>query len=81
MNRPTTAFSTWMASAKTSQIVIRTPAKHSSNWTSDTANYVPLANVTDTPSAEVLAVKSIIGQYAGCWLAQTPGPGTVIVVK
>lgn len=80
-NRPTTAFSTWMASAKTSQIVIRTPAKHSSNWTSDTANYVPLANVTDTPSAEVLAVKRIIGQYAGCWLAQTPGPGTVIVVK
>ena len=80
-NRPTTAFSTWMASAKTSQIVIRTPANHSSNWTSDTANYVPLANVTDTPSAEVLAVKRIIGQYAGCWLAQTPSPGTVIVVK
>jgi hypothetical protein len=71
-----------MASAKTSQIVIRTPAKHSSNWTSDTANYVPLADVTDTPSAEVRAVvKRIIGQYAGCWLAEIPEPGVVVLFR
>ena len=81
-NRPTTAFSTWMESAKTSQIVIRTPAEYSSNWTSDTDNYVPLADVTDTPSAAVLAtVKHIIGQYGGCWLSEIPYPGTMIVVQ
>ena len=80
-NRPTTEFSTWMESTKTSQIVIRTPAKYSSNWTSDTANYVPLADVTDTPSAEVSAVKRIIGQYAGCWLAEIPRVGLTIIIR
>jgi hypothetical protein len=80
-NRPTTAFSTWMDSTKKSQIVIRTPNKFSSNWTSDTDNYVPLSGVTDTPSAEVLAVKRIIGQYAGCWLAEIPRAGAVIVIR
>ena len=80
-NRPTTAFSTWMDSAKKSQIVIRTPSKVSTNWTSDTANYVPMENVTDTPSADVLAVKKIVGQYAGCWLSEIQPGGTIIVVK
>ena len=80
-NRPTTAFSTWMTSAKKSQIVIRTPSKAASNWTSDTANYVPMENVTDTPSAAVLAVKKVVGQYAGCWLSVIPPPGTLVVVK
>ena len=81
-NRPTTAFSTWMASAKKSQIVIRTTAKAASNWTSDTANYVPMENVTDTPSAAVLAVKKIVGQYAGCWLSVIiPKQGLSIIVR
>ena len=80
-NRPTTAFVTWMASSKKSQIVIRTPAKYSSNWTSDTANFVPLADVSDTPGADVRAVKRIIGQYAGCWLAETPMPGIVVFLR
>ena len=80
-NRPTTAFSTWMTSTKKSQIVIRTPKKFSSNWTSDTDNFVPLADVTDTPSAEVLAVKRIIGQYAGCWLAEIPRSGLIAVLR
>lgn len=80
-NRPTTAFSTWMDSTKKSQIVIRTPKKFSSNWTSDAGNFVPLADVTDTPSAEVLAVKRIIGQYAGCWLSEIPLSGTIIIVR
>ena len=81
-NRPTTAFATWMESTKTSQIVIQTPAKYSSNWTSDTANYVPLADVTDTPSAAVrAAAKHIIGQYGGCWLAEIPEPGVVILFR
>ncbi len=81
-NRPTTAFATWMESAKTSQIVIRTPAKYSSNWTSDTDNFVPLADVTDTPSAAVRsAANHIIGQYAGCWLAETPEPGVVVLFR
>ena len=80
-NRPTTAFSTWMDSTKKSQIVIRTPNKFSSNWTSDADNFVPLADVTDTPSAEVLAVKRIIGQYAGCWLAEIPRSGLIVVLR
>ena len=79
-NRPMTAFDTWMTCAKKSQIVIRTPAMSSSNWTSDTDNFVPLADVTDTPSAEVLAVKRIVGQYAGCWLAEIPHLGPIIMV-
>ena len=70
-----------MDSTKKSQIVIRTPAKHSSNWTSDTDNYVPLADVTDTPGAAVLAVKRIIGQYAGCWLSEIPQSGLIVVVR
>lgn len=80
-NRPTTAFSTWMTSTKKSQIVIRTPEMYSSNWTSDTANFVPLTDVTDAPSAEVRAVRRIIGQYAGCWLSEISRSGgfTIIV--
>ncbi len=80
-NRPTTAFSTWMTSAKKSQIVIRTTAESSVNWTSDTDNYVPMSDVTDTPSDEVRAVKRIIGQYAGCWLAEIPKAGLVVIVR
>ena len=80
-NRPTTVFSTWMASSKKSQIVIRAPGKSISNWTSDNENYVPMADVTDTPSAEVRATGHIIGQYAGCWLAETPPSGTVMLFR
>ena len=80
-NRPTTAFSTWMTSTKKLQIVIRTPNKFSSNWTSDADNFVPLADVSDTPSAEVTAVKRIIGQYAGCWLSEIPRSGLIVVLR
>ncbi len=77
-NRPTTDISTWMASEKKSQIVIRTPWQFSANWTSDTANFVPKEDVTDTPSDEIRAMKHILGQYGGCWLKEIPPDPSVI---
>ncbi len=79
--RPVTDVSVWVREGvDKSKIIIHSSIVGTENWTSDEDNFVPLADVTDTPSAEVRAVRKLLGRYGGCWFSAIPqGPTSLIL--